>query len=68
MAIQTLQFMAHGIAQLSSMGDQWLSDSSVVYIEIDGFTFIDNEPIMWRFHGMKPRDNNCNLFVLINYE
>ncbi|RXH76525.1 hypothetical protein DVH24_019413 [Malus domestica] len=36
------------------MGDQWLSDSMVVYIERDAFAFINNEPIMRRFHDMKP--------------
>ncbi|CAN6689072.1 unnamed protein product [Malus baccata var. baccata] len=39
----------------NKMGDQWLSDSMVVYIERDVFAFIDNEPIMRRFHDMKPR-------------
>ncbi|XP_070672488.1 uncharacterized protein [Malus domestica] len=39
----------------NKMGDQWLSDSMVVYIERDVFAFIDNEPIMQRFHDMKPR-------------
>ena len=47
--------MAHEIAQLSSMRDQWLSDSLVVYIEIADFVFINNEPIMRRFHDMKHR-------------
>ncbi|CAN6557300.1 unnamed protein product [Malus baccata var. baccata] len=39
----------------NKMGDQWLSDSMLVYIERDVFAFIDNEPIMRRFHGMKRR-------------
>ncbi|CAN6541607.1 unnamed protein product [Malus baccata var. baccata] len=39
----------------NKMGDQWLSDSMFVYIERDVFAFIDNEPIMRRFHDMKPR-------------
>ena len=39
----------------NKMGDQWLSDSMIVYIERDVFAFIDNEPIMRRFHDMKPR-------------
>ena len=38
----------------NKMGDQWLSDSMLVYIEKDVFVFIDNEPIMRRFHDMKP--------------
>ncbi|XP_070672411.1 uncharacterized protein [Malus domestica] len=29
----------------NNMGDQWLSDSMLVYIERDVFAFIDNEPI-----------------------
>ncbi|CAN6719472.1 unnamed protein product [Malus baccata var. baccata] len=39
----------------NKMGDQWLSDSMLVYIERDVFAFIDNEPIMRRFHDMKHR-------------
>ncbi|CAN6562398.1 unnamed protein product [Malus baccata var. baccata] len=39
----------------NKMGDQWLSDNMLVYIERDVFTFIDNEPIMRRFHDMKHR-------------
>ncbi|KAB2606240.1 pseudouridine-metabolizing bifunctional protein C1861.05-like [Pyrus ussuriensis x Pyrus communis] len=39
----------------NNMGDQWLSDSMLVYIERDVFAFIDNESIMRRFHDMKPR-------------
>ncbi|XP_068341535.1 uncharacterized protein [Pyrus communis] len=40
---------------LNKMGDKWLSDSIFVYIERDVFAFIDNEPIMQRFHDMKHR-------------
>ena len=39
----------------NKMGDQWLSDSIIVYIERDVFAFIDNESIMRRFHNMKSR-------------
>ncbi|KAM2464543.1 hypothetical protein ACFX1W_003757 [Malus domestica] len=39
----------------NKMGDQWLSDSMLVYIERYVFAFIDNEPIMRHFHGMKRR-------------
>ncbi|KAM1022634.1 hypothetical protein ACFX2H_043156 [Malus domestica] len=39
----------------NKMGDQWLSDSMLVYIEKDVFAFIDNEPIMRHFHDMKHR-------------
>ncbi|CAN6712589.1 unnamed protein product [Malus baccata var. baccata] len=39
----------------NKMGDQWLSDSMLVYIERDVFAFIDNEPIVRRFHDMKSR-------------
>ncbi|CAN6682130.1 unnamed protein product [Malus baccata var. baccata] len=39
----------------NKMGDQWLSDSMLVYIERDVFAFIDNEPIMRHFYDMKPR-------------
>ncbi|KAI5343730.1 hypothetical protein L3X38_011606 [Prunus dulcis] len=37
------------------MGDQWLSDSLLVYIEKDVFVCIDNETIMGRFQNMKTR-------------
>ncbi|KAI5335555.1 hypothetical protein L3X38_025688 [Prunus dulcis] len=37
------------------MGDQWLSDSLLVYIEKDVFACIDNETIMLRFQNMKTR-------------
>ncbi|KAM1997482.1 hypothetical protein ACFX15_030310 [Malus domestica] len=39
----------------NKMGDQWLSDNMVVYIERDVFAFTDNDPIMRRFHDMKLR-------------
>ncbi|XP_070665674.1 uncharacterized protein [Malus domestica] len=37
------------------MGDQWLNDSLVVYIEKDVFSCIDNETIMTRFQSMRSR-------------
>ncbi|CAN6551632.1 unnamed protein product [Malus baccata var. baccata] len=37
------------------MGDQWLRDSLVIYIEKDVFGCIDNEALMLRFHNMKTR-------------
>ncbi|XP_020422425.1 uncharacterized protein LOC109949915 [Prunus persica] len=37
------------------MGDQWLNDSLIVYIERDVFACIDNEIIMQRFQNMKTR-------------
>ena len=39
----------------NKMGDQWLSDSLLVYIERDIFACIENEAIMLRFQNMKPR-------------
>ena len=36
------------------MGDQWLNDSLIVYIEKYVFSCIDNETIMTRFESMKP--------------
>ncbi|KAM1995551.1 hypothetical protein ACFX15_028585 [Malus domestica] len=39
----------------NKMGDQWLSDSLLVYIERDSFACIENEAIMLRFQNMKPR-------------
>ncbi|XP_042041262.1 zinc finger MYM-type protein 1-like [Salvia splendens] len=37
------------------MGDEWMNDSLVVYIEKDIFSTIDNEPILQRFQSMKTR-------------
>ena len=35
------------------MGDQWMNDCLVTYIENDVFASIDNEAIMQRFQHMK---------------
>ncbi|KAJ0969666.1 hypothetical protein J5N97_022543 [Dioscorea zingiberensis] len=40
------------------IGDQWLNDSLVVYIEKEIFDNIDNEVIMRRFQNMKTRRGN----------
>lgn len=37
------------------IGDQWLNDRLVTYIEKEVFNGIDNEAIMQRFQNMKPR-------------
>ncbi|KAL7240722.1 hypothetical protein ACSBR2_006384 [Camellia fascicularis] len=37
------------------MGDKWMNDSLVVYIERDVFDGIDNDTIMERFQKMKTR-------------
>ena len=37
------------------MGDQWMNDCLVVYIEKDVACSIDNETIMQRFQNMKTR-------------
>ncbi|KAL6143494.1 hypothetical protein ACLB2K_054189 [Fragaria x ananassa] len=37
------------------MGDQWLNNSLIVYIEKDVFACIDNEILMQRFQNMKSR-------------
>ena len=37
------------------MGDQWMNDCLVTYIEKDVFDSIDNELIMQRFQNMKSR-------------
>ncbi|XP_070667918.1 uncharacterized protein [Malus domestica] len=44
----------------NKMGDQWLSDSLVVYIEKDVFSCIGNEAIMEHFQTMKPRCGRLN--------
>ncbi|KAK1591673.1 hypothetical protein Q3G72_011480 [Acer saccharum] len=37
------------------MGDEWLNDSLLTYVEKDIFDTIDRETIMQRFQNMKPR-------------
>ena len=39
----------------NQMGDQWMNDCLVVYIEKDVTYSIDNETIMQRFQNMKTR-------------
>ncbi|XP_042025387.1 uncharacterized protein LOC121772372 [Salvia splendens] len=39
----------------NQMGDEWMNDSLVVYIEKDIFSTIDNEPILQHFQSMKTR-------------
>jgi hypothetical protein len=42
------------------MGDQWMNDCLVMYIEKDIFKTINNEKIMQRFQGMKTRRGQLN--------
>ncbi|XP_062158778.1 uncharacterized protein LOC133866265 [Alnus glutinosa] len=42
------------------MGDQWMNDYLVTYIEKDIFKTINNEKIMQRFQGMKTRRGQLN--------
>ena len=42
------------------MGDEWLNDSLVVYIEKDIFDSIDNELILNRFQNMDSRRNQSS--------
>ncbi|XP_068322482.1 uncharacterized protein [Pyrus communis] len=44
----------------NKMGDQWLNDSLVVYIEKYVFSCIGNEAIMEHFQTMKPRRERLN--------
>jgi hypothetical protein len=37
------------------MGDQWMTDSLLVYIEKEIFNSIDNDAIVQRFQDMRPR-------------
>ncbi|XP_042456681.1 zinc finger MYM-type protein 1-like [Zingiber officinale] len=37
------------------IGDEWMNDSLVVYIEKDVFNTVDNEPILQRFQNMESR-------------
>ena len=39
----------------NQIGDQWMNDSLVTYIEIDIFKTIECEEIMQRFQNMKNR-------------
>ena len=42
------------------MGDDWLNDSLVIYIENEIFDFIDNELILNRFQNMDSRINQLS--------
>ncbi|KAL7261681.1 hypothetical protein ACSBR1_000162 [Camellia fascicularis] len=46
------------------MGDEWMNDSLVVYIERDIFYGIDNDTIMERFQKMKTRRGQFNVIVI----
>ena len=37
------------------MGDEWINDNLIVYIENDIFDKVDSEVIMQRYQTMKPR-------------
>lgn len=37
------------------IGDEWMKDCLVTFIERDVFSKLDNELIIQRFHNMKPR-------------
>ncbi|XP_042401162.1 uncharacterized protein LOC121991211 [Zingiber officinale] len=37
------------------IGDEWINDSLVVYMEKDVFNTVDNEPILQRFQNMESR-------------
>ncbi|XP_078157468.1 uncharacterized protein LOC144553246 [Carex rostrata] len=39
----------------NTMGDQWMNDCLIIYIEKDVFAHVDNEKIMQRFQKMKNR-------------
>ena len=52
-AFSTMHFVKNRLR--NRMGDQWLNDSLVVYIEKDIFCNIDNEVIIQRFQYMKAR-------------
>ncbi|XP_050222231.1 uncharacterized protein LOC126672328 [Mercurialis annua] len=39
----------------NKMGDQWMSNCLITYVEIDVFNSIDNEVIMHRYQGIKNR-------------
>ena len=44
----------------NKIGDEWLNDSLVVYIEREIFETIDNEPILNRFQNMDNRRNQLS--------
>jgi hAT family C-terminal dimerisation region len=48
-------------ASRNKMGDQWLNDCLVTYIERDLFKNVDNERIMQRFQNMKTRRGRLDL-------
>ena len=49
----TMNFVKNRL--LNRMGDQWLNDNLVVYIEKDVFVYIDNEIVIRCFQNMKTR-------------
>jgi hypothetical protein len=51
----------------SRMGDQWMNDCLVTYIEKNIFKIINNEKIMLRFQGMKARRGQLNEIVIYIY-
>ncbi|KAL7235438.1 hypothetical protein ACSBR1_018852 [Camellia fascicularis] len=52
-AFSTMKFIKNRLR--NRMGDQWLNDCLVTYIEKDVFDSVDNEFIMQRFQNMKSR-------------
>ena len=52
-ALSTMNIINNRIR--NRMGDQWMNDSLVVYLEKDIFSSIDNESIIQRFQRMAPR-------------
>ena len=52
-AFLTMNFVKNRLR--NQIGDQWLNDSLIVFIENDVFCSLDNEVILQCFQHMKPR-------------
>ncbi|KAL7215550.1 hypothetical protein ACSBR1_027662 [Camellia fascicularis] len=52
-AFSAMKFIKNRLC--NRMGDQWLNDCLVTYIEKDVFDSVDNELIVQRFQNMKSR-------------
>ena len=49
------------------MGDRWMNDCLMVYIEKDVACSIDNETIMQRFQIWKLVEDNCKFYVFVYF-
>ncbi|XP_042388051.1 zinc finger MYM-type protein 1-like [Zingiber officinale] len=51
------------VEKMERIGDEWMNDSLIVYIEKDVFNIVDNEPILQRFQNMESRRMQLSRFA-----